>query len=658
MADPISTLLNVVALITKAIELDKELRRLIQNYRNAEESSKSFEVFGLNLNAHRLNYIKRFIEEQPQKRTLNPRAEQDLSDAVQRLNKKLENSKKYFEEHAPNSSTYRAWWALRAQDKLIKLQEDVQEHLDTISGFVLLVCTTSSQLNKPPQPLEQPYFEPIKRRILDGSSENSATWVEAHYSPEDASFMRGYNPDVHVLSEKVPKEHSRKGGYKDAKQIATDLRKISNANSYARYHNGLLPCIGYTPRHHLVCLLPRNMSLKWRPRSLQRAIVDTKDNDPTSIVTLDMRFNIALQLARALKAIHSAGFSNCSIRSDEILFVVAEPDEPEGPDLAQDANNTVRQGEPFAPDTQKTPVKQGVFRRFTERFKTPKEPGGQLFKSTTSKFNQKEKSSVKGYEAEKDTPKAKKSLLQRETSMSSMRNLDKKRIDKSKSAPQPASLLTVPLGAIPPGASVFLAHWQDMRDHTAGAMKMDVNWYQDVYRHPKQQGRTSTRFSTGHDVYALGVCLLEVGLWDALVWRDDGTGSHCVSKVLASKLQLDATDDVPKALTSKPQLDATHDVPKALKDKLWTRKGPQEVRSALVKIAASELPKVMGKEYTMVVQACLECMDGDWQKYWSVNMHQPVWGEGHVEYQRQVCEALDVVIISMLSRLSAGISAK
>lgn len=674
MADPVSALLNVISLIGVAIRLQRELRRVILSYRNAEKDSKNLELFGLNLNAHRLNQINRFIEEQLHRTTLYPQAVKDLSDAVEELNGKLEICTEYFAKNAPNDSTNRARWALRAQGKLVKLQEDVQKHLDVISDFVLLVCTTSSELNKPPQPLEQPYFQLIKRRVLDGFPKTSATWADAHYNPKDAKFMREYNPDVHVLSEKVPKRsrHSR-NGYKDEKQIATDLRKISTASSYARYHNGILPCIGYTPSRHLVSLFPSNMNLKWRPRSLQRAIVDTNDNDPTGIVTLEMRFSIALQLARALRDIHSAGFSNCSIRSDEILFVLAQPDEleeleepeePEEPELhvAQGgANNTVRQAAgPSAPDTQTAPAKRGVLRRFSfKRTKTSKEPGGQangsVIRRVSTKVGQAFESTrnkPKKEEAEKDTTTTKANTngtlnRERTLSMRSMRNPpDRTRNGENKHAAPPkppASLLAVPLGTIPPGASVFLARWQDMCDYDAGPKEMDVEWYKDVYRHPKQQGHTTTRFTTGHDVYALGVCLLEIGLWDALVWwqdGDDSTGSRCVSRVLARQLRLDRMEDVPKALG----------------DKLRERKGPQEVRSALVQIAARELPKVMGKGYTRVVQACLECMDGDWQKYWNVGMYKPVWGEGEADQRVKVCDELDVVLLSMLSSLSAGIS--
>jgi hypothetical protein len=50
--------------------------------------------------------------------------------------------------------------------------------------------------------------------------------------------------------------------------------------------------------------------------------------------------------------------------------------------------------------------------------------------------------------------------------------------------------------------------------HRAGSAEHD--WHLKVYRHPELQAMT-TDYNFGHDIYALGVCLLEIGLWTALV---------------------------------------------------------------------------------------------------------------------------------------------
>ncbi|KFY83509.1 hypothetical protein V498_08021 [Pseudogymnoascus sp. VKM F-4517 (FW-2822)] len=43
----------------------------------------------------------------------------------------------------------------------------------------------------------------------------------------------------------------------------------------------------------------------------------------------------------------------------------------------------------------------------------------------------------------------------------------------------------------------------------------DISLERDVYRHPDRQGIPETRFNKLHDIYALGVVLLEIGLWES-----------------------------------------------------------------------------------------------------------------------------------------------
>ncbi len=46
----------------------------------------------------------------------------------------------------------------------------------------------------------------------------------------------------------------------------------------------------------------------------------------------------------------------------------------------------------------------------------------------------------------------------------------------------------------------------------------DSLWQQNLYRHPTRQGRRPIEdYRMQHDIYSLGVCLLEIGLWSSLV---------------------------------------------------------------------------------------------------------------------------------------------
>ncbi|KAB8227658.1 uncharacterized protein BDW43DRAFT_238944 [Aspergillus alliaceus] len=52
----------------------------------------------------------------------------------------------------------------------------------------------------------------------------------------------------------------------------------------------------------------------------------------------------------------------------------------------------------------------------------------------------------------------------------------------------------------------------------------DLEWERNIYRHPVRQGLWSEEaFIMQHDIYSLGVCLLEVALWVSFV-RHDGNG--------------------------------------------------------------------------------------------------------------------------------------
>jgi hypothetical protein len=87
-----------------------------------------------------------------------------------------------------------------------------------------------------------------------------------------------------------------------------------------------------------------------------------------------------------------------------------------------------------------------------------------------------------------------------------------------------------------------------------------------------------------HDIYSLGVCLLEIGLWRSFVVQDDG-GEFVPS---------------PALLSSAPG--PISDVERVQGDGL---------KDQLVALASSELPKWMGTSYSEIVRTCLTCLDPD-----------------------------------------------
>lgn len=113
----------------------------------------------------------------------------------------------------------------------------------------------------------------------------------------------------------------------------------------------------------------------------------------------------------------------------------------------------------------------------------------------------------------------------------------------------------------------------------------DTLWYENIYRHPTRQGvAPEDMYTMLHDVYSLGVCLLEVGLWSSFVQY--AMGSNGEPTILPGLLEIAA---VPR-----------------MRDE---RKRAFELKGVLTELAISRLPGCMGDRYTSLVTLCLSCLD-------------------------------------------------
>lgn len=100
-----------------------------------------------------------------------------------------------------------------------------------------------------------------------------------------------------------------------------------------------------------------------------------------------------------------------------------------------------------------------------------------------------------------------------------------------------------------------------------------------LYCHPSRQGVKSVDYMMQHDIYSLGVCLLEIGLWESLlVCNKDGS-------VKLSKLLTDDEGDSQQAT------------------------GPRVIKDQLVALSRGRLRTRMGPKYSKVVEICLTCLD-------------------------------------------------
>lgn len=113
-------------------------------------------------------------------------------------------------------------------------------------------------------------------------------------------------------------------------------------------------------------------------------------------------------------------------------------------------------------------------------------------------------------------------------------------------------------------------------------LQADEAWEKNIYRHPDRQGLYPDEiYCMQHDIYSLGVCLLEIGLWQSFVeYGDDGV-----------------------AVSPTPALGLTLEEVKL--------KSPRSLKGHLVSLAKDFLAPKMGMIYAEIVLNCLTCLDED-----------------------------------------------
>lgn len=181
---------------------------------------------------------------------------------------------------------------------------------------------------------------------------------------------------------------------------------------------------------------------------------------------------------------------------------------------------------------------------------------------------------------------------------------------------RPETILGFPTQDSIPGR-LFLVGFEQFRMADGRTLrKGDLVWERNLYRHPDRQGlRPEEIYTMLHDIYSLGVCLLEIGLWNSFVFYDQ-------SRTVATP---HGTLDLPPG---SPVLES-----------------PLLVKQHLVSLAKSKLPDLMGEIYGEVVVNCLTCLDpdnpdfGDQSKF--IDADGVLIG---VKYIEKVCHWRDYVV--------------
>jgi hypothetical protein len=125
----------------------------------------------------------------------------------------------------------------------------------------------------------------------------------------------------------------------------------------------------------------------------------------------------------------------------------------------------------------------------------------------------------------------------------------------------------------------------------------DGKWEEDLYRHPTRQGLwPEQEYSMQHDIYSLGVLLLEIGLWTSFVHRVDP----------AFEQRLLAGTDIPRFSGAVPG--PMLPILTFLAEKNQRKKAAQ-IKQVLLDLAQKELPRALGHRYADIVVSCLTCLD-------------------------------------------------
>lgn len=108
-------------------------------------------------------------------------------------------------------------------------------------------------------------------------------------------------------------------------------------------------------------------------------------------------------------------------------------------------------------------------------------------------------------------------------------------------------------------------------------------------RHPSRQGTLpEMHYQMQHDIYSLGVILLEIGLW--------------TSFSLPSTSQNSTSPTVPNSLFPSNATSSKSKNPLGR---------PSQIKAYLESLAKAKLPSQLGKRYTNIVLLCLRCLDED-----------------------------------------------
>ena len=151
------------------------------------------------------------------------------------------------------------------------------------------------------------------------------------------------------------------------------------------------------------------------------------------------------------------------------------------------------------------------------------------------------------------------------------------------------------------GLLVFLLDWHYVRRASDATNRAgETQWWKGVYCHPKRQMQVAQEeYNMGHDIYSLGVCMLEVLIWKPLVEStSQGPQISPMFKEQARYLNIPERNRVELGIRGVKT-----------ESELYMA-NPFGVQQVLEDPARTRLPPVAGSRLSQLVVSCLSALEG------------------------------------------------
>ncbi len=121
---------------------------------------------------------------------------------------------------------------------------------------------------------------------------------------------------------------------------------------------------------------------------------------------------------------------------------------------------------------------------------------------------------------------------------------------------------------------------------TYSSLRTNLDWEQDLYSHPSRQGQPTARYTMAHDIYSIGVILLEIGLWRSFIKWNDIKEEFTIDEYV---------------------LQGGKGILRRMKER--RPRAGDDLKKLYQSIAEQELPCVMGESFCKVVLRCLNIVE-------------------------------------------------